>query len=227
VEEQLLRRFNDESLRGSAHDLEGITAVRCTIAGRMPLPECPGAWNRLRDCRAEQCRHENVTLSGVAIERCELDGLGRAGRNPLFLWACVYREVRLRGRLTGLKINPEYGIRRDPGRQAQWAEAMRTFYRDVAWALDISEAEFTSTPTLEAIPGHLVRRDPSRQVLVRRAALAGREIRSLPRRIALEWFIERSPFDSVVIAGSGRKGHRQADLDDMMRLRDMGIAEAE
>lgn len=224
----MLRRFNDESLRGSVHELEGITAVRCTIAGRMPLPGRPGEWNRLRDCRAEQCRHENVTLSGVAIERCELDGLGRAGRNPLFFWGCVFSNVRLCGRLTGLKINPEYGfLRYDPGRQAQWVEAMRAFYRDVAWALDISEAEFTSTPTFEAIPGHLVRRDPSRQVLVRRAALAGREIQSLPRRIALEWFVERSPFDSVVIAGSGHSNRRQTDLDDMMRLRDMGIAEAD
>lgn len=192
----------------------------------MPLPRRPGEWNRLRDCRATRCRHDNASLAGVAIERCDLDGLGRAGPSPCFLFACVFSEVRLRGRLTALKINVEYSmLGDDPDIQAGWNRAMRAFYAEVDWALDISEAQFTSAPSLEAVPGHLVRRDPARQVLVRRKALEGRDTSALPHAVALEWFLERSPFDSVVLAGSCGTARRQKDLDGLRRLRDAGIAD--
>jgi hypothetical protein len=196
----------------------------------MPLPRRAGGWNRMRDCRAEQCRHENAGLYGAAIERCELDGLKRAGPSPLFLFACMFDRVRLTGRLTGIKINPEPDmLASDPAARARWVAATRAFYAGVDWALDISEARFSSAPSLEAVPGHLVRRDPSRQVLVRREALAGRDVRSLPRHyaVALEWFVERSPFDSVVLVGSCEPGRRQRDLDGLRHLRDVGIADAD
>jgi hypothetical protein len=221
-----LQAFSRQTLSCQARLIEGVVAEHCTIALTMLLPKRPGAWNRLRDCRATRCRHDNASLAGVAIERCDLDGLGRAGPSPCFLFACVFNEVRLRGRLTALKINVEYSmLGDDPAVQAAWNGAIRAFYKDVDWALDISEAQFTSAPSLEAVPGHLVRRDPARQVLVRREALDGRDIRALPHAVALEWFLERSPFDSVVLVGSCETARRQKDLDGLRRLRDMGIAD--
>jgi hypothetical protein len=230
TQEVSLRAFSDQRFEGRASVIEGVTAVRCTIAGIMPPPRRAGDWNRLRECRAVQCSHENASLYGVAIERCELDGLKRAGPSPLYLFACVFDRVRLAGRLAAIKINPEYDMLEcHPAAQARWVAAMRAFYEGVEWALDISEAAFGSAPSLEAIPGHLVRRDPSRHVLVRREALAGRDIRSLPghHAAALEWFVERSPFDSVVLVGSCEQARRQRDLDGLRHLRDVGIADPE
>ncbi|MBM1172052.1 hypothetical protein [Microvirga arabica] len=223
-----MRQFAHQTLDVRAHYIEGVTARRCTIEGSMRLPKQVGAWNRLRNCRAERCGHNNLSLSGTAIENCELAGLARKGPMPLFLWACVFKHVRLRGTLTGIKLNPECSIlNSDPAIQAQWADAMRNYYQDGEWALDISEAEFTSAPTLEAVPGHLVRRDPTRQVLVRREVLAGRDLRALPHWVALEWFVERSPFDSVVLVGSCVKARQQKDLDGLRQLRDLGIADSD
>ena len=221
-----MRRFANQTLGGRARCIERVTVVRCTISGVMPPPEKVGGWNRLRDCHATGCGHENASLTGVAIENCEINGLSRAGPNPLFLWACVFNQVRLRGRFTGIKLNPEYSLLGDdPSVQAQWADAMRSYYQSVEWALDIREAEFTSAPTLEAIPGHLIHRDPERQVLVRREALVGRNVRDLPCWPALEWFVGRSPFDSVVVVGSCARARRQKDLDGLRELRDLGIAD--
>jgi len=193
------------------------------------LPAAPGDWNRVRNCRLSRCRQDNLGFNGVAFEQCEVDGLLRAGPMPLYLFSCVFDRVRVQGKVHSIKINPEYSMTGDDATlQIQWDDAIRNFYRDVEWALDISEAEFTSAPTFEAIPGHLIRRDPSRQVLVRRESLEGANFDSTAlsgASIALDWFLKRSQFDSIVLVGSCLPTYRQRDLDTLQRLRDAGIAD--
>jgi hypothetical protein len=126
-----------------------------------------------------------------------------------------------------MKINPEIGLshRRSPTLQQTWAQAALKFYEHDTWALDIREAHFSSAPTFEAVPGNRILIDSSRQALVRREALDGQDVRSLPRGTALDWFLRRSPFASVVLATSSAPERRKRDVDDLSRLRDMGIAD--
>lgn len=203
-------------------DLEG-----CTIKGAIEAGPKPGAWTKIRDCRLKNCAQVHVSIATVALEGVSVDGMRRAGRSPLYLWGCAFREVTLSGKLHGLKMNVETAVhnRRDPTLQAGWTNALENYYNSDTWALDIREAHFTSVPTFEAIPGERVRIDPKRQARVRRSALNGFDVRSLPMAIALDWFLRRSPFDSVVLASSSEPSRRQRDLDNLAKLRDLGIAE--
>ena len=75
-----------------------------------------------------------------------------------------------------------------------------------------------SAPTLEAVPGRKVRFDPERHALVRRSSLEGVDLKTLPRRIALEWFVRRSPFDDVVLLSRDDPKYCERDRDDLGRF---------
>ncbi len=224
----MVRKLQNETLdlrrceHLAATDLHG-----CTIKGAIKASSETGAWTKIRDCRLTDCAQVHVSIATTAFEAVAVDGLLRAGRSPLYLWGCAFRNVTLTGKLHGLKINVEVGLhhRRDPTQQAAWTKALENFYTFDTWALDIREAHFTSVPTFEAIPGERVLIDPTRHARVRRSALQGVDVRSLPRGIALDWFVRRSPFDSVVLASSSETSRRQRDLDSLAKLRDLGIAE--
>jgi hypothetical protein len=114
---------------------------------------------------------------------------------------------------------------------AVWSAANRAFYASTDWALDISEAHFTSGPDLHFVPGELVRRDPSTQALVSRRALDGISLASLPwegssLRLATEWFLAHSPYEDVVLAAAKGTSYFQCDLAALGMLREKGIAEA-
>lgn len=174
------------------------------------------------------CAQVHVSLATTHFIDVRVEGLRRAGRSPLFLWCPVFERVSLSGLLHGVKINPECsGLTRQLCQNvvAAWRSALQVAYERIDWALDIREARFSSAPTLEALPGDKVRFDPDRHALVRRAALDGVDVTKLPRRIALDWFLRRSPFDEVVLVTSDDPKRRQKDRDDLARLRDLGIAE--
>jgi hypothetical protein len=191
-----------------------------------PSPD-PGKWTHIENCRLNNCAQFNVSIATAAFENIEVEGMRRKGRSPLDLWACVFRKVTLAGTFHGMKINPEYGLshRRSPTLQKAWAKAAVEYYEQDSWALDIRDAHFSSVPTFEAVPGDRILIDSSRQALVRREALEGHDVRSLPKGIALDWFLRRSSFGSVILATSSASERREQDLDDLSRLRDMGIAD--
>ena len=200
--------------------------VGCTLRGALVASDQPGDWHRVERVSLRKCAQTLITLATTHFADVIVDGLHRAGRSPAYVWSPVFERVTLKGRLNGLKINPEYqGLRLDAKRQAAWSTALQQAYVSVEWALDVTEAQFTSAPTLEAVPGCKVRFDPSRHALVRRSKLQGLDLASLPRRVALQWFLQRSPFDEVVLLTRDEPTYRQQDRDDLMRLRDLGVAE--
>ena len=152
---------------------------------------------------------------------------------PALFQACVFDRVVVKGRVTMFFLDPEYDSdvilhEKRPRLQRKWDSAISDYYEKVDWALDIREAQFTSAGPLLGVPGHLVKRDSERQILVKRAALTDEGWRSLPLswvKLSIEDFVERSMFDSVVVVGSSVKKYRQRDIDEFNRLRDLGIAE--
>ena len=207
--------------------LASMDCESCTIKGAIEAGAEPGAWTEIHDCRLTDCAQIHVSLATSSLERVTVNGMRRGGRSPLYLWGCTFREVTLAGKLHGLKINMEIGLhhRRDPTLQMAWTKALEGYYSEDAWALDIREARFTSVPTFEAIPGERVLIDPARQARVQRSALNAIDVKSLPMAVALDWFVRRSPFESVVLASSSEPSRRQGDLDKLAKLRDLGIAE--
>ena len=226
----------------NARRFEGIEALDCAIVGRMPLPEVPGDWNIVRDCRAERCSTNSLGLSGVAFERCEIDGYGTVGRFKVFLFACVFFRTVLRGTLPHVGFEPYYltpgtsidlpahsfSLRYDPDIQRRWEEAMSIYYEGVDWALDIEQARFRTFMAFPGVPGHLILRDPEHQILVKRERMRDDQLREIPRSaplLAIEQFLRTSPFESLVMAAPAGRAHRQAYLETFRLLRDRRIAE--
>ena len=214
--------------------LQGIEAIGCTFDNcSIRLPKKPGNWNLIRDCRAIRCSKVGVFLRGTAIENCELDTIVSGSRMPARFEVCVFNRVTVKGRVTMFFLEPE--CRSDMWLQARrarlqrkWDAAMREYYAKVDWALDVREAQFTSAGKLLGVPGELVKRDPERQILIKREKLVDGAWQSLSldwSQFSIEDFLERSTFESVVLVGSSVKKYRQRDLDEFNRLRNLGIAE--
>jgi hypothetical protein len=152
---------------------------------------------------------------------------GAGKRCPFFLWGVMAQRVTLRGRIGGLIWNP-------PGTDREWQPSdfapARRFYDAVDdWALDVSEARFTSVPSLRfGPPGRLVRHDPETQPLVTREG-ASLALQRLPVAmsvwtVVLDEFV-RSPWpDEMVLipALAARKAQREDDRREMERLRRAG-----
>ena len=199
----------------------------CTLKGFLGPSATAGDWHRIERVRLAGSTQVHLSIATAHFRDVRVDGMRRGGRSPLYLWSPLFERVVLSGQFNGLKINPECeGVTR-LGRQVQadWLAALKRGYEQVDWALDVRDASFSSAPTLEAVPGSKVRFNPDRHALVRRASLAGVDLPSLPRRVALDWFVRRSPFDDVVLLSRDEPRYRDQDRDDLKRLRDLGIAD--
>lgn len=229
-----MAEFKDKWFTGRVEgaNLDNHVLRNCTFDGcflvRAPRP---GQWRRIANVEVHDATQINCSLDTAALENVTLHNLKRGGDSPLFLWSCVFKHVRLSGRLSGIKINRATGVGRGLAEgQEEWDRAVRSFYRDVDWALDISDARFAGGVSFEAIPGNLIRRDPSKQVLVRRDQLARQDWRSMDFEgtaidLDLSGFETGSVFDSVVIAARSDPKWVKRDLSVLQRLRDVGLAE--
>jgi hypothetical protein len=103
------------------------------------------------------------------------------------------------------------------------------YYRDVDWALDISEAEAVEL-ALEGIPARLVRRDPeTHAVVTRQAALSGewlelRRVQETALRLMIQDMLKRGYDDTVLVAERRARDFKQV-LEGIEQLRAAGVAE--
>ena len=164
-----------------------------------------------------------------------MDGLrvrleGGGGRNtPLFLWGVLAKRVTLRGRFGSVIWNPP---RSDFGRavDARVIEAAKNYYSTVDWAIDLTEATFTSVPSFRfGPPGSLIRRNPETQALVRRGRLSASRWHEFAGqigiwRVVLDSFLERAWPDEIVLTPSVGQSAAKERAGIAM-LRKAGVAE--
>jgi hypothetical protein len=129
-----------------------------------------GAGGRIvvRDVVLERCTLRGLDARNVVFEDCVISHPKTTGRQSLI--GCAFKHVVLRGPTAWIHIEPwredtyfdvkKYLV-------AQVAEANAAYYRGVDWALDVREA-VPDTLRIRGVPLELVRRDPARQLLVRR-----------------------------------------------------------
>lgn len=222
--------FDGVSITGRAQKrvFSGIDARNCIFDGcHLPSAARSGDWNKIRDVSLTNVSQSNCSIKTSVIEDVSLHNLKRAGNGPLFLWGCVFKRVKLSGRISAIKLNRDI----TPGKtDKHWDDATLDYYKQVDWAIDISEAKFPGSVSLEAIPGDLVKRNPETQVLVKREKLVSCEWRSLDYDntsidIALSWFLRDSLFDSVVIPACGDTKTMKREVTVLNMLRSEGVAE--
>jgi hypothetical protein len=203
---------------------------RCTFyQGRLPEAASPDDLHRVsrssfESCTAVQCHISTLVLDDVLIRDLKIERGGRG--NMLIVWAALFQRVTLAGHVGSLKINLEP---RPLAKMPRWFEFYKRFYSSVDWAIDIRDTDFKLGMEFHWVPGSLVRRDPETQVLVTREKLKKCDLRALPvrdiTRVEFEWFLERSPFDDVIIAAFPSERGRNDKLHDIATLRELGLAE--
>jgi hypothetical protein len=216
--------------------LSGELHARDAIFDRCSFDNCNARGGVVENVVASDCETWACSLHNVELRDCTVTNLrtsvggGGGKRSPLFLWGVLAHHLTLRGRIGGLIWNPP---RTSSDSASADISAARRFYAGVQdWALDVSEARFTSVPSLAfAPPGGLVRRDPETQPLVTRDG-AARVLRRLPVAtsvwtVVLDEFV-RSPWpdETVLVPALGaRKEQRDRDRRELERLGQLGAFE--
>jgi hypothetical protein len=179
---------------------------------------------KLIDCSAINC-----DIGPTIFEDLEVRGLQTS--DILICWSPVFQRCNLEGTIGPLKINSEPHFNdRSPEIIRDFAAFREHFYLSVDWALDISNAIFHDFE-VQGVPSSLIRRDPTTQVVVRRACLAdGWESRLSPWNNIWPVIIDGmllSGQDDVVLAApkARRKSVFNRLLDGLKELRDLGIAD--
>ena len=189
---------------------------------------------RLARLQLIECRTWSCSLADLMIEDTLIDGLatttagGGGKRSPLFLWGVRSDRMTLRGRVGSVIWN---GPRHWAGSSHHdEIDLYRRHYESVEWALDVTEAEFTSVPTFRfGPPAHLVRRDPMTQPIVTRERVQSADWGTLKRSVGVwEVVINRLldqpwPDDAVLLPAKAGK-HYKAELAGIALLRAAGIA---
>jgi hypothetical protein len=159
-------------------------------------------------------------VQGVVFEDVTVDGLAT---NHQGLGGCLFKHVTLKGKIGPiLTTPPSHGIGEEI--RAAMTAAMVDYYKNVDWALDISEAEF-SDGDFSMVPGDLVRRDPETQFLLRRDVITqANENLPISPSIAASRF-ESTPFDSIVAIVPRRSKQFLRWLEEFEQVRKAGLVE--
>ena len=159
---------------------ENVELRRCTLRSNRI------GWGRdlarraiVRNVRLVRCNVEDFDVGPVILEDVVLDHLHVATKSHLGhdLGGMACNRVTIRGDVPYLLFNPVglfWGPPWDRSTRRQYdlvEHQNQVFYSQVAWALDIREARFSSFEMKPGIPADLIRRDAEDQVIVRRAAV--------------------------------------------------------
>ncbi|MFJ1299194.1 hypothetical protein ACILG0_04455 [Pseudomonadota bacterium AL_CKDN230030165-1A_HGKHYDSX7] len=157
--------------RGNAI-FEDIRFKSCSFDNcALSLVKNPARMSRVHNVEISGCRATHCEIGPTVFEDVRIEDLAT---NPILLvWACTFRHVRLAGKIGTLNINaPPHAFCTDERMLAGFEMARDLFYRETDWALDISEARFLAL-RCEGVPLHLVRRDPSTQVVLHKSRFPG------------------------------------------------------
>lgn len=202
-----------------------------------------------RNCLFDNCLLSNHRLDGlrtevsnVKLEQCKLVGcsigpatfcdatvIDSTANDLIIFWGALFRKVTFSGRVSAFKINKSVTLVPSADMQAIYDDSRREFYENTDWAIDISEARFTSFDC-EGIPARLFRLDLETQGIVRR------------ENVPADWrtkFYETNawgPWVSHLLGGDDRdailatplakpKKVRERYLNDLRTLRSLGIVD--
>jgi hypothetical protein len=226
------RRLLLNDLQGGAV-LDDFELHRCEIDGcgiYLSRDHSPSVIQRVMVSRCELvsgCSLENTIIEDTTLEHLKVES-----RATIDLRACAFRHVIIRGRLPRLIItmtvdSSPYRVVKESAIKAI-EDVMTRYYDTVDWALDIREAEFHEELALLSVPGHLVRRDPDRQMSVSREAAMRAPLRSFqfenPHTMPMLERIAGGGSPTAVFVGPARGKRAQGFLRDFAVLREHGIA---
>ena len=198
------------------------------------ITENPALRSTVRSVQVYHCDVQASSVDNAILEDILVDGLKTHGRFDT--WGAVFKHVTLKGRIGNLKVS-DFIVAADASPalrhkiNLRFQAANAEYYRNVDWALDISEAEFEECE-IKGVPGHLIRRDPENKVLVNRSKVL--ELENEWRRLdlskthwatSLQSMIKKEQHaDRVLIVPRRSKSFKEL-LNGLNLLRRVGVAE--
>ena len=200
-----------------------------------------GAWERpppedrivLRDIHLRGCAGP-VRATGAILDGIVIDGWKGGSRSAPILHDCFFRHVRLTGAFGGLDISSRTGpVRADDELALAYEDDNAARYRDVDWALDVSEATLSNCK-VRGVPPELIRCDGVTQAIVLREAIPGLHdafddvelVGTVGSQIRYMRNTGSLPPDPLIWI-EARSKHRGAELDLIARLYALGLAMAQ
>jgi hypothetical protein len=227
IRDETFESFNDIEDDSPNITLGDVTLERCTFKGcvfgcGVERPAERGKIHNVvaRDCTVYRCSIETAIIEDVTLENLRV-GLGFTIR------AAAYRHVKFRGDCRGVQLTELIPVPDDRERIVSFHRANVAFYEGVDWALDISEVDYVGVACW--VPARLIRRDPERQVVVRREKVDA-------MRATFVAMAERYPglplinmglwdLDEMIVSVSKRAKNFKELMEGLQELRDTGLAD--
>jgi hypothetical protein len=192
---------------------------QCLIGEKGVSQRCVIENTRLLNCSQQRCSLEGAILQDVII-----DGLNTKGEMPEVLGAAC-KHVTLRGRIDRFWIKPEVV---ELEKQEEFDIANEEFYKNVDWALDISQIDCRELD-IRGIPVNLVRYDPETQAVVTNEKVVEKRWEKLKfkrglMQATLELVSEMYSTGAILVAPRRATGFREF-VADIKMLREEGVAE--
>jgi hypothetical protein len=168
-------------------------------------------------------------FTGVQFEDIQINDMA-TGKNHLFLFACVYKHVKLSGNIGTLIISSDWGMDtvKHKKRNLIYAKANIEYYRDIDWSIDISEVNASGIEIRGGIPtNQIIRNKENQMIITRKEAELGRwknnrEIDTSAIKNAIEDIIHSGEEEGIIILGSRSKNY-QKNLSILQEMKRSGI----
>lgn len=215
-------RDRDSGTLFESHSFSRCEFDQCAIS----IATLPELRTTIRNCVIERCVvRQSSTVWSPIIEDSVIDGLRTPGM--LFLRGAVFKHVVIKGKIGGMVFAGPYP--RDGRPDEAFLKANREYYASVDWALDLTQCESQLELSLSSVPGHLIRRDPTTQVLVTRERAVACDWRKIDLEgtaydISIDRLVSEGRDSEVLVAPSGHRSFSM-HLKAQQRLRDAGVAE--
>lgn len=214
--------------RNSAKIYSDLEFRHCRfISCNISITRKPKKRSVIRNISFYNCQVTGCTIDAAIIEEVLISGLKT--HNILQTFGAVFKRVKFEGNIGEIMLTPLIfpGIAK-PKEQAAFDQANAVYYKQVDWALDISEARFVECD-IRRIPAKLIRRDPATQVVIKREkALLGEwkklDLSKTYWKTSIQFFLDDGNDDLVLVAPKQDPNYPDL-LDGLKMLRDAGVAE--
>ena len=188
-----------------------ISKIKNVIAENLSVSSCD-----IGPCIFEDVLIENLRINEILIFH-----------SPLF------KNVKLSGNIGNLKINSAaFSIYDRPDLQNCFNELRNNYYKNIEYALDISEAKFLSFDC-NGIPSDLIKRNKDSQFIIRKKNISN--IDRLNKEFAIAYpyvffmvkmFLDSPHLDEVLVAPLAKPTKKYKPiLEGLTRLQELGIVD--
>jgi hypothetical protein len=152
--------------------LADLEFIECELCGGLTTYGAPVHRSTATNIQVTNCRGALFSGNGAVFDDVIIDGI-RTSRGPVILFACAFRHVVVKGTCNGFLFNRNI-CHDDSERNDAFISANQEFYRNVDWALDISQMKCSGFELRGSIPVELIRRNADEHfIMTREVAQSG------------------------------------------------------